>query len=186
MFAEWDKSTRSILLLLNFKFTHSVNQGCGIGGFWGVGVEFLTTLGVGVVFFCPTPIADVQLDHFLHHTPKLGIPVEMVQFLLKLLLKQTILAVHPDFHWFYKPNFIPFMLRSRSRKFWRRSESGVGNFGKSESEILERSESNILPPTPQPWIQPCSIVLGNFSWLTLTFMAKMVKRNCQMSDEKLS
>jgi len=36
--------------------------------------------------FCPTP--DVQLDHFLHHTPKLGIPVEMVQFL----------AVHHDFH----------------------------------------------------------------------------------------
>jgi len=34
---------------------------------------------------------DVQLDPFLHHTPKLGIPVEMVQFLLKL-------AVHHDFH----------------------------------------------------------------------------------------
>jgi len=38
------------------------------------------------------------------------------------------------------PNFIPFMLRSRSR----------------ESEILEtRSrESDILPPTPQPWYCP--------------------------------
>jgi len=33
--------------------------------------------------FCPTP--DVQLDDFLQHTPKTGIPVEMVQFLLKLL-----------------------------------------------------------------------------------------------------
>jgi len=44
------------------------------GRFLG-GVGFLTTLGVG--FFCPTP--DAQLDHFLHHTPKLGIPVEMVQ-----------------------------------------------------------------------------------------------------------
>jgi len=42
------------------------------------GVRFLTTLGVGVGFFCPTPY--VQLDHFLHHTSKLGIPVEMVQF----------------------------------------------------------------------------------------------------------
>jgi len=41
----------------------------------------LTTLGVGVGFFCSTP--EVQLDHFLYHTPKLGIPVE-VQFLLKL------------------------------------------------------------------------------------------------------
>ena len=48
-------------------------QGCGAG------VGFLTTLGVGAGFFCPTP--DVQLDHFLHHTPKLGIHVEMVQFL---------------------------------------------------------------------------------------------------------
>jgi len=47
-------------------------------------------------FFCPTP--DVQLDQFLHHTLKLGIPVEMVQFLLKLLLKQRLLAVRHDFH----------------------------------------------------------------------------------------
>ena len=39
--------------------------------------------GVGVGFFCPTP--DVWLDHFLHHTLKLGIPVEMDQFLLKLV-----------------------------------------------------------------------------------------------------
>jgi len=47
----------------------------------GVGVEFLTTRGVGVGFFCSTPTPDVQLDHFLHHTPKLGISAEMVQFL---------------------------------------------------------------------------------------------------------
>ena len=46
--------------------------------------------------FCPTP--DSQLDHFLHHTPKLGIPVEMVQLLLKLLLNRRCLAVHHDFH----------------------------------------------------------------------------------------
>jgi len=66
----------------------------------GVGVGFLTTLGVGagVGFFCPTPTQDVQLDHFLHHTPKLGIPVEMIQFLLKLLLKQRLLAVYHDFN----------------------------------------------------------------------------------------
>jgi len=64
------------------------------------GVGFLTTLGVGVGFFCLTPTPDVQLDHFLHHTLKLGIPVEMVQFLLKLLLKQRFLGVHYDFHLF--------------------------------------------------------------------------------------
>jgi len=46
--------------------------------------------------FCPTP--DIQLDHFLHHTPNLGIPVEMVQFLLKLLLKERFLAVHHNSH----------------------------------------------------------------------------------------
>jgi len=50
----------------------------------------------GSRIFCPTP--DVQLDHFLHHTPKLKIPVEFVEFLLKLLLKQIFLAVHHDFH----------------------------------------------------------------------------------------
>ena len=48
------------------------------------GVGFLTTVGVGVVFFCPTSTPEVQLDYFLHHTPTLGIPVEMVQFHIKL------------------------------------------------------------------------------------------------------
>jgi len=62
-----------------------------LGGF-GVGVGFLATLGVGFGLFFPTPIPDVQLDHFLDHTPKLGIPVEMVQFLLKLLFKQRFLS----------------------------------------------------------------------------------------------
>jgi len=64
------------------------------------GVGFLTTLGVGVGFFCRTPTPEVQLDHFLHHTPNLGIHVEMVglQFLLKLLLKQIILSVYHDLH----------------------------------------------------------------------------------------
>jgi len=60
------------------------------------GVGFLTTLGVGVGFFCPTP--EVLFDHVLHRIPKLGIPVEMVEFLLKVLLKQRILPVYYDFH----------------------------------------------------------------------------------------
>jgi len=51
----------------------------------GVGEGFLTTLGVGAVFFCPTPTPDVLFDNFLYHTSKMRIPVEMVQFLLKLL-----------------------------------------------------------------------------------------------------
>ena len=66
---------------------------------WQTGLRSRRFLGgVGVGFFCPTP--DVQLDHFLHHTAKLKIPVEMAQFLLKLLLTQRFLAVHHDFHWF--------------------------------------------------------------------------------------
>jgi len=48
-------------------------------------------------FFCATPTTEVPLDHFLYHAPKLGIPVEMVQFLMNLLLKQRILAVYHDF-----------------------------------------------------------------------------------------
>ena len=66
----------------------------------GVGVWFLATLAVGVGFLCSTSTPEVQLDHFLHHTPELRIPVQMVQFLLKLLLKQKFLAVHHYFHWF--------------------------------------------------------------------------------------
>jgi len=81
--------------------------------------------------FCPTP--EVQLDHLLHHTPKLGIPVEMVQFLLTLLLKQRFLAVHHDFHWLLiATKLLTAKLHSlyvkesellaklgRSRKFWK-------------------------------------------------------------------
>ena len=51
------------------RFSESISdQGCGAGvirnrRFLGV-VGFLTTLGVGVGFFSPTPTPDVQLDHF--------------------------------------------------------------------------------------------------------------------------
>jgi len=49
------------------------------------GVGFPTTLGLGVGFFCLTP--KVQLDHVLHHTPLLGIPVEMPQFLIQTFIE---------------------------------------------------------------------------------------------------
>ena len=121
-----------------FKF-YPFNQGCAVGAevvrsrrlLGGVRVGFLATLGVGVWFFCPTLTPVAQLDHFLHHTPKLGILVAMVQFLLKLLLNQRFLVVCRDFHWFYQPNFIPFMLRRWSRKFLS------GRSRESKSEILE-------------------------------------------------
>ena len=72
---------------------HVLHQGCRAGA-----VRSRIPNNTRSRIFCPTP--NVQLDHFLHQTPKLGIPVEMVQFLLKLLLKQRFLAVHHDFHWF--------------------------------------------------------------------------------------
>jgi len=62
------------------------------------GVGFLTTLRVGAGRFCPTPTPDVELDHFLHHTPKMGIPDEMAEFLFKLLFKHRFFTVHHDLH----------------------------------------------------------------------------------------
>ena len=94
------------------------HQGCGVRGFW-VESDFLSDCGC-------------ELDHFLHHTPKLGIPVEMVKFLSKLLLKQISCCALR----------LPFIL---TVKF----HSDV-----TESEILENSESDILPPTPQPCFPP--------------------------------
>jgi len=85
------------------------------------GVAFLTTLAVE--FFCPTP--NVQLDHFSHHTLKFEIPVEMVQFLLKLLLKHISCCA---------PRF-PFILTAKLHSLYVKE---------SESGILERSESEIL------------------------------------------
>jgi len=65
-------SERGVLHTLEIENTiNCCEQGCGVVSsrrFLG-GVGFLTTLGVGS--FCLTP--DVQLDHFLHHTPKLRI-----------------------------------------------------------------------------------------------------------------
>ena len=88
--------------------------------------------GVGIGFFCPTP--KVQFNNFLHHTPKLGIPVEMVQCLFKLLLKQSILAVRHDFYLLVATKLLTAKLHSLYVK-------------EPESEILERSD--ILPPNPQ-------------------------------------
>jgi len=73
--------------------------------------------------FCPTP--EIQLNHFFHHTFKLGIPVELVQFLLKLLLKHISCCA---------PRFL---LTAKFHSLYVK-----------ESEIWEKSD--ILPPTPQP------------------------------------
>jgi len=107
--------------------------------------------GSGSRIFCPTPTPDVQLDHFLHHTPKLGIPVEMVQFLLKLLLKQISCCV---------PR-LPLILTAKFHSLYVKE---------SESEIWKcRSrESDILPLTPQPWYLPSCILTYSSKCRNLT------------------
>jgi len=88
-----------------FLNTRSGNQDCRVGvarnrSFFGWSPSrILNNTRSRSRFFCPTPTTEVQMDYFLYHTPKLGIAVEMVQFLSKLLLKQVILAVYHDFHW---------------------------------------------------------------------------------------
>jgi len=74
------------------------DQGCGVvrSRRFLAGVGFLATLTIGVGFFVRLRMSNWII--FLHHTPNLGIPVEMVQFLVKLRLKQRILAVHLDSH----------------------------------------------------------------------------------------
>jgi len=96
------------------------------------GVGYLTTLRVGVEFFCPTP--DVQLDHFLHHPPKFGIPAEMVQFPLKPLLKQ-ISCCPPRFPPSLTAKFHPLYVKELESENLEKSELGVGNFAKSESGV---------------------------------------------------
>jgi len=110
------------------------------------GVGFLTTLGVGVGQKNPTP--DVQLDSFLHHSPKLGIPVEMVQFLLKLLLKQSSCNV-PRF----PLSASCYKIADSQTSFALYEVIGPENFEKGrspESKILAKSKVDIRPPTPQP------------------------------------
>ena len=95
----------------------------------------------GVGFFCLTP--KVQLNHVLHHTPKLGISVEMVQFLLELSFEQRILAVHHDFHWLLVAT------KLLTAKLHSRYAMASEILRSAEPKVLERSESNILTPTAQ-------------------------------------
>jgi len=73
---------------------------------------------------------------FLLHTPKSGISVEMVKFLMKRLLKQIILPLYHDFHWVLcATKFLTTKIHSLYVSKWEsenleRPESGVGNFGK--------------------------------------------------------
>jgi len=71
----WFQLMRTLRLVFIHKPFQSMSQGCEVQVFWCSRI------------FYPTP--EVQLNHCLHRTPKLGIPVETVQLLLKLLWKQN-------------------------------------------------------------------------------------------------
>jgi len=60
----------------------------------GDGVGFLTTSRVEVGIYVRLRMSN----WIIHHAPKLGISVEMAQFLLTILWKQRFLAEHHDFH----------------------------------------------------------------------------------------
>jgi len=67
---------------------------------------------------------------FLHHTLKLVIPVEMVQFLFKLLLKQISCCV---------PRF-PLILAAKFHSLYvKESESGVGYFTSDSATLVATS-----------------------------------------------
>ena len=122
----------------NILLSSQNDQTGSVAGLWnrsrrflgGVGVGFLTTLGVGVGYFCPTP--TVQLDHFLDYTSKLGIPVEMVQSFFETFVETRISCCVARF-----PLILTAQLHSlyvKESEILKRSESGVGNL-ESRSRI---------------------------------------------------
>jgi len=92
--------------------------------------------------FCLIPTPEVQLNPFLHCTTKFGIPVEPVQFLLKLLLKQNSCCVP-------RPPLIISCF-----KIVDSQTSFTLCFGVSVEVVkFGKLESDILPPTPQPCLK---------------------------------
>ena len=70
---------------------------------------------------------------FLRHTLKLGIPVEMVHFFMKLFLKQRILALYRDFHLLLVA--IKLLTEKIHSFHVKESVTGVGNFGKVRAGV---------------------------------------------------
>ena len=77
--------------------------------------------------FCQ--ILDVKLVHFLHHSPKLGIPVEMVQFISFETCVETEIS--------FCPARFPLILAAKFHSLYSEESE---NLERSESEILEMSE----------------------------------------------
>jgi len=109
------------------------------------GAGFLTTfgVGVGVGFFIQLRKSNWTIFYIaLHVRNPISCLLKWYNFFWNFYLKQSqrILAVYHDFHWLLvSTKLLTAKLHSRYVE-------------ESESEILERSESDILPPTPQPWL----------------------------------
>ena len=120
------------------------------------GVGFLTTLGVGVGLFVRLRMSNWIL--FLHHTLKLGINVEMIQFLLKLLLKQ-ISCCAPRFPLILTAKFHSLYVEKPEWEILDRPESDI--LDRPESDVLDRPESDILDrPEPDILDRPESEILN--------------------------
>jgi len=74
------------------------------------GVGDLTTLVVGVGFLSDS---GVQLDHFLHHTPKLGISVEMVTISFETFVQAEVSCCAPRFPLILTAKFHSLYVKSR-------------------------------------------------------------------------
>jgi len=146
----WNASVKQKLLWKSKWHGCAKHQSYGIGVVRSrrilSGARFLTTQGVVVKLFVRLWLRKPNWIIFSHHTPKLGIPVEMVQIFIKLLLKQRIIPVYHDFHWvlvatkFLTAKHHSFMLKSPSRQFLKgRSRGGSRKFWKSRSWSKSRT-----------------------------------------------
>jgi len=70
---------------------------------------------------------------------------------MKLLLKQIVLAVYRDFHWvLVATKYLAAKLHSL---YVKKPESGTLERSELEGKLqTSELESDILPPTPQPWM----------------------------------
>jgi len=117
----------------------SFNQGYGVEVFGWSQIPKITRSWSQI--FSPTP--EVQLKHFMHCTPTLGILTRA--------------------GWYGTVSFEIFMETGNSccvsrfpliSSCYKILDSQTSCYAKdSESEILETPESDILPQTPQPWLQ---------------------------------
>ena len=139
-------------------------QGCGVTRSQRVfgGVGFQRHLGSESDFLSDS---DNPIGSLLHHTPKLGILVELAQFLMKLLWNR-ILAVYHGFHWvLVATKLLAAKLHSLYVKKW-------------ESEISERLEWKFWKG--RSWSQTFYLRLRNpecHSWMMASISLVMVVRS---------